>query len=236
MYPCRMCGRYSLIGPFSKHIHGLADVLRHWPTDEERQRNLFDRYNIAPTQQQPVFVLGEAGPGAELMRWGLLPHWAKDAKSSYSTINARAESLTQKPAFRDAWRWGKRCLVPASGWYEWVGEKPPKQAWYLQAADGQNPIMFAGLWSTWTGPDGPINTYTIITTDAQGEVRKIHDRQPRIVQLQDWLAWLSADVVGAARWLEAEDVPVQAHRVSSLVGNPRNQGPALIEPLPAESD
>ena len=224
-----MCGRYSLVGPFSPHIREFTDLILQ----------LGDvgggRYNIAPSQPVPVVTLGVNGPGLEDMRWGLVPHWAKDLKIGYSTINARVEGLVDKPSFRDAWRRGQRCLVPATGWYEWIGEGKAKQAWYLHAADGTNPLMFAGLWARWSGPDGAVvNSCTILTTEAQGAVRAVHDRQPRVLREADWLPWLEAPVAAATHWLSPEEVPVKAHRVSSLVGNVRNQGAALIEPLAGE--
>lgn len=105
-------------------------------------------YNVAPTQILPVCTLGEEGPGLESMRWGLLPCRAKDAKKAYSTINARAETVRTAPAFRDAWKRDQRCLVPASGWYEWVDEGgTKKQPYFIQDAGRHNPIMFAGLFS-----------------------------------------------------------------------------------------
>lgn len=223
-----MCARYALFGPFP-----LRNLVPGFVEHVVNPLAGFAQYNIAPSQLNPVVVAGEGGPGLESMRWGLLPHWARDPKIAYSTINARAETLAEKPAFRDAWRRGQRCLVPVTGWYEWVdlGGKR-KQPYFLRAADGANPMMFAGLWSRWTDAEGRgVATYTVVTTEAMGEVRRVHDRQPQVLPAEAWDTWLRAPLAEAASLLRPLVTPLRIAAVGPAVGNPRNQGPGLVEPL-----
>ena len=230
-----MCGRYALFGNPKRGEDLIPTGFDDGFTDRviNPLRTVESHYNVAPTQIVPVCTLGDLGPGLESMRWGLLPFWAKDAKKAYSTINARAETVRTAPAFRDAWKRGQRCLVPASGLYEWVDEGgAKKQPYFIQAADRQKPIMFAGLFSRWTGPEGAeVATYTVITTEALGEIREIHHRSPRVLLAGDWQAWLAGTAEEAIAFLEPEEVPLQVHQVSLAVGNPRNQGEQLVAPL-----
>jgi putative SOS response-associated peptidase YedK len=230
-----MCGRYALFGNKKRGEDNLPPGLVDGYTDRviNPLLGLEGHFNIAPTQILPVCTLGDDGPGLESMRWGLLPHWAKDAKKAYSTINARAETVRTAPAFRDAWKRDQRCLVPATGWYEWVDEGGAKrQPYFIQAADEQNPIMFAGLFSRWAGPEGKeVATYTIITTEALGAIAKIHHRSPRVLLSGDWQTWLAGTAAEAKVFLEPQEVSLRAHPVGLAVGNPRNQGQALAAPL-----
>lgn len=230
-----MCGRYALFGDKKRGEVNLPAGLVDGYTDRviNPLMALDGHYNIAPTQILPVCTLADGGPGLESMRWGLLPHWAKDAKKAYSTINARAETVRTAPAFRDAWKRDQRCLVPASGWYEWVDEGGErKQPYFIQAANGQNPIMFAGLFSRWVGPEGKeVATYTIITTEALGAIANIHHRSPRVLLAGDWQTWLAGAVAEAEAFLEPQEVSLRMHAVGLAVGNPRNQSMRLIEPL-----
>ncbi len=230
-----MCGRYALFGNPKRGEADLPPGFGNGYT--ERVLNPLQavdaEYNIAPTQVMPVCTLGEGGPGLESMRWGLLPAWAKDAKKAYSTINARAETVRTAPAFRDAWRQDQRCLVPASGWYEWVDEGgAKKQPYFVQAADSANPMMLAGLFSRWSGPEGrDVATYTILTTEARGAIAAIHHRSPRVLLAGDWQTWLEGTAGEAAAFLEPQAVPLQVQRVGLAVGNPRNKGEQLMAPL-----
>lgn len=223
-----MCARYALFGPFNAGnlVPGFVDHVVNPLAG-------FAHYNIAPSLVNPVVVAGAGGPGLESMRWGLLPHWARDPKLAYSTINARAESLADKPAFRDAWRHGQRCLVPVTGWYEWVDEGGKrKQPYFLRSKAGDNPMMFAGLWSRWTDAEGRgVATYTVVTTEARGEVRRVHDRQPQVLPEEGWVAWLQGSVHEAQDWLAPSEVPLTVYPVSAAVGNPRHQGASLVEPV-----
>ena len=223
-----MCARYALFGPFNP-----GNLVPGFVEHVVNPLAGFAHYNIAPSLLNPVVVAGEGGPGLESMRWGLLPHWAKDPKIAYSTINARAETLQEKPAFRDAWRRGQRCLVPVTGWYEWVDQGGKrKQPYFLRSATQANPMMFAGLWSRWTDAEGKqVATYTVVTTEAMGEVRRVHDRQPQVLPPEAWAAWLQAPATEAAHLLQPVVTALRIDPVGPEVGNPRNQGASLVEPL-----
>jgi putative SOS response-associated peptidase YedK len=225
-----MCGRYALYGPYASQD---PDWQTGWHALLPAALGSTARYNIAPTQDLPVVTLEAGEPVVRQLRWGLIPHWAKDMKMAFSTLNARAEGLLEKPAYRDAWRMGQRCLVPASGWYEWQSlPGGRKQACYFHADNARNPMMLAGLWSEWQSPQGnPIRSYTIITTEALDIVAEVHDRQPRVLATRDWLPWLLADVRTARQWLVPESIPVAWHPVGATVGNVRQDHPGLIAPM-----
>jgi putative SOS response-associated peptidase YedK len=179
-----MCGRYNLIANAE-----AIRLLFQLPAFDERL--VAPRYNIAPTQ--PIAVVRQGPKGRELlpMRWGLIPWWAKDTKTLPLMINARAETVAEKPAYRDAFKY-RRCLVPASGFYEWQKrERGSKQPYAAQPADGA-PIAFAGLWETWHGPDGSeIDSAAIVVTDANQLLTPIHDRMPVVLEPNDYATWLS---------------------------------------------
>ena len=139
---------------------------------------------------------GESHREVFIGQFGLMPFWAKDPTVARRTYNARSETADTKPNFRDAWRRGQRCLVPVTGWYEWVDQGGKrKQPYFLRSGDGDNPMMFAGLWSRWTDADGKqVATYTVVTTEAMGDVRRVHDRQPQVLPPDAWGAWLQAPV------------------------------------------
>jgi putative SOS response-associated peptidase YedK len=146
------------------------------------------RYNIAPGQMVPV-IIANSPRRIVLMRWGLVPHWAKDEKTAYKMINARVETLTQRPAFRSLLA-ANRCLVPASGFYEWQGEGREKTPYYIHPEEQQY-IAFAGLYDTWITPDGEdLYTFTIITTDADPFMARLHHRMPVILARELEEAWL----------------------------------------------
>jgi putative SOS response-associated peptidase YedK len=191
-----MCGRYTLIAN-AEAIRQLFEVL---PFDE---RLAVARYNIAPTQPVVVVRAGERGRELVPMRWGLIPAWTKDLRSAPLLINARAEGIAEKPAFQYAFR-RRRCLVPASGFYEWQrrgGNR--KQPYAARPGDGRL-IAFAGLWETWFGPDGSeIDAAAIVTVPGNATVGAIHDRMPAVIAPEDFDAWLSgeADTAAAAALL-----------------------------------
>jgi putative SOS response-associated peptidase YedK len=191
-----MCGRFTLRTP-------LTVLIEHFDLDvrTEQQLALFDaRYNIAPTQD--VFVV-RADPGARqrtatMMRWGLVPSWTKGAPTGPPMINARSETLAEKPAFRTAYT-NRRCLIPADGFYEWQltpgGGKGKKQPFYIHRPDG-NPLAFAGLWETWKNGqnDLVIESCTIVTTAANSALSSLHDRMPVILAPNDYQLWLDPKV------------------------------------------
>ncbi|MCC6495149.1 MAG: SOS response-associated peptidase, partial [Propionibacteriaceae bacterium] len=173
------------------------------------------------------------------LRWGLVPSWSKDARGAARLINARVETVGEKPAFRKAFA-TRRCLLPADGYYEWYqlpgdqGGKPVKQPYFIRPADGSLFVM-AGLYEFWKAPDGAwLTTATVITTSATDEVGHIHDRMPMAVPVENWAAWLDPDFGSDARELLTVPAGVLAyHPVSTAVNKVANDGPQLVEPLPA---
>ncbi len=185
-----MCGRYTLIANAE-----AIRLLFALPAFDERL--VTPRYNIAPTQ--PIAVVRDTPKGRELlpMRWGLIPTWAKDPKTLPLMINARAEGISEKPAYRGAFRY-RRCLVPASGFYEWQARgRGPKQPFLASPGPiepgGEALVAFAGLWETWHGADGSeIDTAAIVTTDANARLAPVHDRMPVVLAPKDFETWLSS--------------------------------------------
>ena len=180
-------------------------------------------YNIAPSAEVPV-VRRHTGKELALCHWGFIPHWVNEPV--LKPINARAETLTGKPYFRDAFK-RRRCLVPANGYYEWRAAQGGKQPYFIRMA-GADLFSFAGLWSSWQGPDGLVESCVIITTTAMEALRDIHDRMPAIIAPEDYGAWLE---VGSEDLLRPCAGEMAAVPVSSRVNNPRNQGESLIQPL-----
>jgi putative SOS response-associated peptidase YedK len=212
----------------------------------ENLPNLPARYNIAPTQQVAVVRMahdtGEAGGARDLamMRWGLIPHWARDATMAAKMINARAETLTEKPSFRDAVK-SRRCLVPADGFYEWRMEDGRKQPFRI-GMKGGTPFAFAGLWERWTatvagaGLDkgDVVETVTIVTIQANDKLRPIHERMPVILPPNAFDVWLDTanDVTAVRSCLKPyPTAPMAFYRVTQAVNNVRNDDPSCTEPL-----
>jgi putative SOS response-associated peptidase YedK len=239
-----MCGRYTLSSPADliADLFGLVEV-----------PELAPRYNIAPTQEAPVVrvldepVKGGAGEGAEagrrrldLLRWGLVPFWADDPKIGNRMINARAESVATKPAFRQSFQ-KRRCLVVADGFYEWMKVPGGKQPYRLHRRDDK-PFAFAGLWDRWFDRAGggggdapPLDTFTILTTDALPEIAAIHHRMPVILDPADFDLWLDPAVADRQR-LEPLLTPrggdlLEAYPVSKLVNSPANDRPECVAPV-----
>jgi putative SOS response-associated peptidase YedK len=197
-------------------------------------------YNVAPSQR---VLAARAKPdgGRELaaLKWGLLPAWSREPKTPYSTINARAETVAEKPFFRSAFR-HRRCLIAADGFYEWRKASGHKQPYFVSLA-GHEPFAFAGLWEHWQGGEGQvIESCAIIVTEANALMRSIHDRMPVILAPGDYELWLDP-AVHDPRALEPLLRPFPAERmraypVSAAVNSPRNQGPELLEPLNPAGD
>lgn len=190
------------------------------------------RFNIAPTQEAPVVRVNEAG-GREvaMLRWGLVPSWSKDAAAGTRMINARSETAAQKPYFRNAFR-SRRCVVPATGFFEWKGEPGRKQPFAITAAD-QPLFAFAGLWESWhdkSEPQAPaLETFTILTTEPNEAVAAIHDRMPVILPADRVQDWLTATSAAAQALLAPYAGQVAIRAVSKRVGNPRNDSPDVLE-------
>ncbi len=227
-----MCGRYTLIAN-AEAIRLLFEL----PAFDERLA--VPRYNIAPTQPIVVVRLGPKGRELVPMRWGLIPWWAKDPKSLPLMINARAESIADKPAYRDPFKY-RRCLVPASGFYEWQArERGAKQPFAVQPAEDR-PIAFAGLWETWHGADGSeIDSAVIVTTDANALLMPIHDRMPAVLEPDDFETWLSPRTrpEEAATLLKpAREDLFRLTPVSTLVNSANNDDPRLLKEATADDE
>ena len=171
---------------------------------------------------------GEGRREAVKLRWGLIPFWSKDAKIGYRTINARAETVADKPSFRAAFK-ARRCIVPASGFYEWTGAKGQKQAYYIAGRDG-TPLSFAGLWEGWKEPESGdrIETFTIIVTEANDFLQPWHHRMPVILESASFGAWLDGSA-GTELLRPAANDRLQGHMVGPNVGNVKNDYAELIE-------
>ena len=217
-----MCGRYTY---FPREF---SDLRLSWNVDEIF--GLTPRYNIAPTQEAPVIVEADGKRTFELFRWGLIPWWAKDPAIGNRMMNARAETLAKKPAFKDLL--GKRrCLVLADGFYEWRKEGKGKVPMRFKLKSGEL-FAFAGLWDTWKQPDGNLlRTYTIVTTEPNDVLRPIHNRMPAMLSNDDALKWLAVnDEIAHALALLKPYPPemMEGYDVSPLVSNPRNDSPECI--------
>ena len=217
-----MCGRYSLIAD-------LGELARRFEFDGD-WLTFESAYNVAPTQDVLAVVGGEARRGG-FMRWGLIPHWAKNASIGSRMINARAETVAEKPAFRDALR-RRRCLVLADGFYEWQRSGGTKRPMRIIMRSGE-PFAFAGLWSLWRDPDGNrIPSCAIITTAANDLLRPIHDRMPVILSRGLEEFWLDGSVedpgaLGSVLIPYADDA-MDTYEVSTLVNSAANDGPEVI--------
>jgi putative SOS response-associated peptidase YedK len=219
-----MCGRFAFYSPHEAvtRLFGVPDAPEVEP-----------RWNIAPTQY--LAAVREAGGPRELamLHWGLVPSWAKEKSIGARMINARAETLTEKPSFRSAFQ-RRRCLVLADGWYEWQRSGAVKQPYYMSFEDGR-PFGMAGLWERWRDPASgePLESCCIVTTTPAAAVAHVHDRMPVIVPEEAYAEWLDArnpDTAGLARLLGPCERPdLIARAVSRRVNDARNQGADLIE-------
>lgn len=225
-----MCGRYAM----TSSAQQLADVF-----SVEVLPEVLPRYNIAPTTQVPAVVVGDDGTRSlQMFKWGLIPSWSKDKKGGARMINARAETVASKPAYRAAFK-RRRLLVVADGFYEWErigsGKAAKKIPHLIQLRDGV-PFGMAGLWEIWHDPDSEdeVRSCTIVTTEGNTLMKGIHDRMPVILPQEHWVRWLDP-AVNDRDELQEMLVPfdpdqMQERRVSSAVGNVRNQGPDVQDP------
>lgn len=232
-----MCGRYSLISPgeLVAEVFGL-----------ESAPELEPRYNVAPTQEAAV-VRRQSPRDAralerpedagrrrlDLLRWGLIPHWANDPGIGNRMINARSESVADKPSFRDSFR-SRRCLVVADGYYEWRAEEDGKQPYRFRRPDGR-PLAFAGLWDRWwQTPPQPVDSFTILTAAAAPTVAPYHHRMPVLLPPESWETWLDpavGDPAALQPLLGAAPPELTVDRVGRAVNDPGNDGPECIRPL-----
>lgn len=226
-----MCGRFSQERPASE----LADIFAAEPLVDDPGA----RYNVAPTDDALVVVQREERRALTAYRWGLVPHWATDLKTGARMFNARAETLTTSPAFRDAFK-RRRCLVPVDSFYEWKREGKVRQPFRVLREDGR-PLALAGLWAGWrdpaSDPDAPLirRTFTIITTTPNDAMVDLHDRMPVILPDDAWARWLDpapadpGELIGLLQPTDA--VALRIYAVNREVNDVRRDGPSLVEPL-----
>ena len=224
-----MCGRFTQERPASE----LAEIFGAEPLVDDPG----EHYNVAPTDEALVVVQREDRRAVTAYRWGLIPHWASDAKVGSRMFNARAETITASPAFRDAFR-RRRCLVPVDSFYEWKREGTVRQPYRVSQADGR-PLALAGLWAGWRDPSTETvrRTFTIVTTTPNEALSDLHDRMPVIVPESAWARWLAPSGADAGELLGLlapnDAVALEIYAVSRLVNDVRQDGPALIKPLAA---
>jgi putative SOS response-associated peptidase YedK len=216
-----MCGRYSLTDPVEalRRLFGVT-----------APNSVFPRYNIAPSQVVPV--LRRSADGARevaLLRWGLVPSWAKDIDIGNRMINARSETAAEKPAFRAAMQ-RRRCLVPADGFYEWQGPQHGKQPYRIVIGEG-DPFAMAGLWEEWQAPTGDVlETFAILTTEATASIAEIHHRMPVILSPDEYDTWLDATQAADTSGFAGRPTPgLHGYPVSTHVNRPANDDPACLE-------
>jgi putative SOS response-associated peptidase YedK len=229
-----MCGRFAR--------RSTQEVLADWFGVELEDMPWFaPSFNVAPQTTQPIVRLNRDRGDREfaLLRWGLVPFWAKDAKFGYSTINARAEEAASKPAFREALK-KRRCLVPADAFYEWMKPHAKLKIPYAIALTSGEPFALAGLWESWRPPEGPpLETFTVLTTDPNEVTEPFHNRMPVILEPKDFDRWLEPGDPARPPIHLLRPYPAERMRacpVSTRVGDVRNNDPALLEPVtPADS-
>lgn len=223
-----MCGRYALKTsvPEIARILGAGANIDFAPS-----------FNVAPSRKVPVCRISADGDRElVLLRWGLVPHWAKEINDRYRMINARAETVHEKPAFRVPFR-RRRCLVPADGYFEWKASPQRKQPYFIHRSDGA-PLFLAGLWDRWEKSDhGPLDSFSIVTTSASERLAAIHDRMPVIIEEADRRAWLDSELEDTHRLLPLLEpdpgIELSLTPVSTYVNNPRHDDPRCIEPVAA---
>ncbi|MEM7765003.1 MAG: SOS response-associated peptidase [Pseudomonadota bacterium] len=225
-----MCGRFA----FYSAAEAVNDLFGVTLPDA----GILAQYNIAPTDLAAVVRLDQTGQRElAMMRWGLVPFWAKDRKMAARMINARSETVAEKPAYRKAFA-SRRCLVPADGYYEWIAETGGKQPYYISREDGA-PIAMAGIWESWRDEQASIETFSVLTMPSSGSIEHLHHRMPVMlddVATEHWLAG-DGDNPPALRDLNAEVYAdnLTCWPVAKTVNNARNEDPRLIEPQSVES-
>ncbi|MEM0950034.1 MAG: SOS response-associated peptidase [Pseudomonadota bacterium] len=219
-----MCGRFVI-------LEAADEMARLFDAIPANDLPDVPNYNICPTNTVHVVHANDGTRRLIGMRWGFLPHWYKAANDGPLLINARSETIAEKPAFRAAVR-ARRCLIPATGFYEWTkDEEGNRQPWYISNADGA-PLAFAGIWQDWVRGDDMHRTLAIVTTAANRPMSAIHHRMPVILAPKDWALWLGEEGKGAAILMQpAPDDAMQFHRVGVAVNSNRAAGPKLIEPI-----
>jgi len=223
-----MCGRFTLQIPAEMlfEVFGITET-PSFPIEP--------RYNIAPTQQISVIrQYADYQSRLDSMRWGLIPDWTKETPVGPSLINARSETIAEKPSFRQAIKY-RRCLIPSSGFYEWKREGEKKAPLFIRLKDG-SPTVFAGIWESWKGPDGKTaDSCSILTTAANDLIARIHDRMPVILRPGDWEQWLDRDQRDPEKLkplcLPFPDGVMEMYPVSTMVNSVKKDSPDLINPI-----
>jgi putative SOS response-associated peptidase YedK len=229
-----MCGRVRLSSDYSE-----IKIRLKFAADAPAP-NFAPDWNKPPTEPMLVAIRSVDGKRIpKIMKWGLIPHWAKDNRLQYSTFNARSEDFTTKPAFRDAWKWGQRCLVVTDGFYEWKkldAKGKDKQPYAIAMADNGQMVM-AGLWAKWKDSKSgdQIESCTILTCGPNNVIRELHNRMPVILSELDWSKWLGEEPAAEEELLAmlkpCPDESLKIWPVNKMVGNVRNKGPQLAMPL-----
>ena len=220
-----MCGRFAVTLP----PDAMAQLFEAAPANDLPG---VPNYNVCPTTKVHVVRHGETGRALTAMRWGFLPRWYKAPNGGPLLINARSETIAEKPAFRDACR-ARRCIIPATGFYEWTRDGDIRLPWYIYRKDGA-PLAFAGVWQEWGKGDDALTTCAIVTTGANEPMSRIHHRMPVILEPDDWGKWLGEEGKGAAVLMRSsEDEVLDFHRVDVAVNSNRAKGPELIEEIEA---
>ncbi|MGI3168563.1 SOS response-associated peptidase [Pseudooceanicola sp. C21-150M6] len=218
-----MCGRFAVTLP----PDAMAQLFAAVPDNDLAA---VPNYNVCPTVQINVIRAGADRRRLVVMRWGFLPHWYKTKSDGPLLINARAETIAEKPAFRAAAR-DRRCLIVSDGFYEWDRSGKDKLPWFIHRADGA-PLVMAGIWQDWAQGEDQMTTCAIVTTESTGRMAEIHHRIPVILDSQDWAKWLGEEGPGAARLMTAaSDETIAMYRVGQEVNSNRATGASLMQPL-----
>ena len=221
-----MCGRFTLHTP-------AAQIRESFNLPDLPARELKPRYNIAPSQD--VAIIRDTGTGREMVmaRWGLIPGWSKESRTKYSTINARIESVAEKPTYRTPFK-RRRCLIPADGFYEWKQDAGNKVPHHIRMQDGKV-FAFAGLWDHWEGEGDSIESCTIIVMPANEVMQPIHERMPAIIAQQDYDVWLDSSVTDKQEIMQylnsVPSIQLTAYPVSTRVNSAKNNDEGCIRPV-----
>ena len=233
-----MCGRFVLTTPQL----AIREAFGAEPSAklDERLGNAGPRWNICPTTQIPVVLRHDGRRLLAPLRWGFIPRWYKAPNGGPLLINARSETIAEKPAFRDACR-ERRCLIPADGFYEWLREGEAKQPYWIRPAAGPDTgslYAFAGIWQSWRSPEGELmGTCAIVTTEAGPDLKHLHHREPVVIPQDHQALWLGEEGPGAARLMHAaEEGFWRTHAVSPRVNGNKDDDPDLIAPWEPEED
>lgn len=217
-----MCGRFALAQP-------ISSIMAHFEAQSFRGEYL-ERYNITPTQSVPVAISLDGERAIEVMRWGLIPSWSKDLKAQAPLINARAETIQEKPSFRSSFK-SRRCLVPADGFYEWTPKGNGKAPYWIYRTD-EGLFAFAGIWSEWGKGEDLIRSFSIITTEANAKLKSLHHRMPVIIDPENYDHWLDPSQSDPVTLLNAyPSERIAYHEVSLKVNSPKNDDPECLAPV-----